>query len=131
MEETIPYYDILGIESHADVESAYQRLEVYYDRHDELESGEFADIVSAYEALKKGPVPTAEIDRSVWQWETLKDKNGEWNTLVRKAHKATRKEQRKKEWDTDKAKTSKRQQERGRQQDRGRRTGGGGRDNDD
>lgn len=128
---TEPYYDILGIELKDDVEAAFRRLEVYYDRNDDLESAEFRDITMAYEKLRTGPVSCGPIDRAVWQWETLKDKGGSWNTLVRKAHKQARKQERGKAWDSEKGQSDKKEVMRGRNKERGRRGGGGGYDNDD
>jgi hypothetical protein len=128
---TPPYYDILGIEPKDDVGDAFRRLEVYYDKNDDLESAEFEDITNAYEKLKDGPIICGPIDRAVWQWETLKDKSGSWNTLVRKAHKQARKQERGKTWDSEKGQKDKKNVMRGRDKERGRRGGGGGHDNED
>jgi hypothetical protein len=132
---TPPYYDILGLESNCtpdDVGDAFRRLEVYYDKNDDLESAEFGDITNAFEKLKSGPIICGPIDRAVWQWETLKDKSGSWNTLVRKAHKQARKQERGKTWDSEKGQKDKKNVMRGRDKERGRRGGGGGgHDNED
>jgi hypothetical protein len=132
IEEEFPLYDILGLESNAttdDVESAFKRLEVYYDRNEELDSAEFGDIKDAYRKLKNGPVSCGPIDRLLWQWETLTDKFGSWNSLVRKAHKQARKQERSKVWDSEKGQKDKKELMRGRNKERGRR-GGGGYDDD-
>lgn len=114
-----PNFDILGLEfgsSKEAIDTAYRRLEVVFDRNDQLETPEFADIEQAYKEL---PESGEEIDRKVWEWATWKDAEGEWNTLVRKAHKAARKAEATKNWSKSgggKAKTAGR--------DRGKRSGG-------
>jgi DnaJ-class molecular chaperone len=93
-----PNYDILGLDAGASkemIDAAYRRLEVVFDRNDMLDSPEFADIEAAYKAL---PEAEAEIDRKIWEWATWKDSEGEWNTLVRKAHRVNRKAEASKTW---------------------------------
>lgn len=110
-----PYYDILGIEqtaTAADVEAAYTRLNVFYDRADKLESPEYADIETAYNTVKDSQPQYPEdyiIDRALWTWITCKDRDGEWNTLVRKSHiQIARKAV---PWDSEEGKAGKRRKE--------------------
>lgn len=96
-----PNYDILGLDAGASkdqIDAAYRRLEVAFDRNDMLDWPEFADIEAAYKAL---PESISEIDRKVWEWATWKDSEGEWNTLVRKAHRVNRKAEASKTWSKD------------------------------
>lgn len=122
-----PCYDILGLEAGAtieQIEAAFNRLEVYYDRNDMLEFAEFQDITTAYETLQKGPASNSDFDRGIWQWETLVDKNGQWNTAVLKAHRLARKAKSKEKpssKDKDDIRRQKKELERGRAKDRGRR----------
>ena len=93
-----PNYDILGLDEGASkeqIDAAFRRLEVLFDKNDMLDWPEFADIEQAYKTL---PESGTEIDRKVWEWSTWKDADGEWNTLVRKAHRLNRKAEATKNW---------------------------------
>ena len=130
LEETnaFPCYDILGLDAGAtitQIEAAFDRLEVYYDRNNMLEFAEFQDITKAYETLQKGPASNLDFDRGMWQWETLVDKNGQWNTAVFKAHRLARKAKSKEmpsSKDKDDIRRQKKENERGRAKERGRRS---------
>jgi len=120
-----PNYDILGLEKGAsadEISAGYRRLEIVFERDGELESPEFADIQAAFAAL---PLSAEEIDRKVWEWVTWKDKDGEWNTLVRKAHKLKKKASAAANWSNQDERNLKRDKMRGRKQERDRRGGGG------
>jgi len=118
-----PNYDILGLEpvaSPEQVEDAYKRLYVLFERNDELESEEFADIEKAFKAL---PENEETIDRTVWEWVERRDKEGTWNTLVRKQHRLKRRAEAAANWDSSEGRNSKKDKIKGRKQERGRRTG--------
>jgi hypothetical protein len=127
-----PYYDILGIEqtaTPAEVEAAYTRLSVFYDRNDKLDSAEYADIEMAYNTILTQKPQYPEdfiIDRSIWVWNTCQDKTGQWNTLVKKAH--IQAERKAVEWDSEQGKAGKRKKEADRK--KGQRDRRGGHDED-
>ena len=119
-----PNLDILGLEkgcSPEETEAAYKRLYVIFERNDELNSGEFADIENAF---KKLPDNEETIDRTVWEWVERRDKNGSWNTLVRKQHRLKKRAEAASNWDSKEGRDSKKEKIRGRKQERGRRSGG-------
>lgn len=117
-----PYYDILGIEQTAssdEIETAFKRLSVYYDRADKLDSDEYADIETAYNTINKDKPQYPEdfiIDRTIWAWVTCKDKDGTWNTLVRKTH--LQKERKATHWQSDEGKATKLKKEQDRKKGR-------------
>lgn len=119
-----PNLDILGLEkdcSVEEIEAAYKRLYVIFERNDELDSGEFADIEGAFKAL---PENEETIDRTVWEWVERKDRNGSWNTLVRKMHRLKKRAEAASTWDSKEGRDSKKDKIRGRKLERGRRSGG-------
>jgi len=110
-----PYHDILGVEqteSSEGITLAYERLYKLYEREDKLETPEYTDIETAYNTIKTGLQESDEpyyIDRAVWVWVTRRDKEGQWNTLVRKAH--IQAERTSNDWNTEEGKANKRHKE--------------------
>lgn len=117
-----PNYDILGLNKGASLEEiaiAYRRLQIIFEREDELDSEEYADIEAAYKAL---PESEEIIDRNIWEWATRQDRAGSWNTLVRKQHRQKKKEKEAGAWDSREGRATKNDKLRGRKQERDRRT---------
>ena len=116
-----PNYDILGIETGASAEEAtiaFRRLQIIFEREDELDSEEFADIEAAYKAF---PENEEAFDRAIWEWTTRQDRGGSWNTLVRKQWRLAKKEADAAAWDSKEGRTNKKDKMRGRKQERDRR----------
>jgi len=117
-----PYYDILGIEQNASsdtIETAYARLNTYYDRANKLDTDEYTDIENAYTKITtEKPVYPEDyiIDRSIWSWVTCKDNDGTWNTLVRKSH--LQKMRKATDWESDIGKATKLKKEQDRKKGR-------------
>ena len=109
-----PNYDILGLEKDAPadlVEAGFRRLEIIFEREGTLDSEEFADIEAAYKAL---PLSEETIDRTVWEWVVRKDKEGEWNTLVRKAHRLKKRAEASSSWNSKEGRDAKKNKMKGR-----------------
>lgn len=118
-----PNYDILGLEAGASsdaISKAFRRLELVFERDEATGSPEFGDIEAAFKEL---PESGEEIDRKVWEWVTWTDKEGEWNTLVRKSHRLAKKAEAVATWSKDKARDTKKGKDR--KGGRDKRAGGG------
>jgi len=117
-----PNYDILGLSVGASVDEsavAFRRLQIIFEREDELDSEEFADIEAAYKAL---PESANEFDRTIWEWKKRQDRGGSWNTLVRKQWRLLKKEADTATWASEEGRSNKKDKMRGRKQERDRRT---------